>query len=117
MKDLIWVASSLKDIRAFPDDVKAEFGYALYQIQLGKVPVNAKVLKGFKPAVFELVSNYKTDTYRVCNTIKLKEFIYVLHCFQKKSHKGKKTPSVDLNLIKERLKVAKEINLSEEVLV
>lgn len=32
--------------------------------------------------------------------------IYVLHCFQKKSKQGIKTPKQDIDLIRERLKAA-----------
>lgn len=78
--------------------------------------MNAKVLKGFKPAVVELINNYDKDTYRVCYTVKLEGAIYVLHCFQKKSKKGVKTPKVDVNLIKERLRMAVEVDLTEREL-
>jgi phage-related protein len=36
-------------------------------------------------------------------TTRLKGFIYVLHCFQKKSKAGIKTPKRDLELIRRRL--------------
>jgi phage-related protein len=32
--------------------------------------------------------------------------LYVLHCFQKKSHKGIETPKQDMDLIRDRLKLA-----------
>lgn len=34
--------------------------------------------------------------------------VYVLHCFQKKSKHGIKTPQPDIDLIKRRLRVAEE---------
>jgi phage-related protein len=36
-------------------------------------------------------------------TTRFKGFIYVLHCFQKKSKTGIKTPKRDLGLIRRRL--------------
>jgi phage-related protein len=36
------------------------------------------------------------------------DFIYVLHCFQKKSKSGIKTPQQDIELIRRRLKAAEE---------
>jgi hypothetical protein len=36
----------------------------------------------------------------------LTEFVYVLHCFQKKSQRGAKTPPGDIALIKSRLRMA-----------
>jgi phage-related protein len=36
----------------------------------------------------------------------LADWIYVLHCFQKKSKKGIETPKADIELITSRLKLA-----------
>jgi len=41
-------------------------------------------------------------------TIKFERAIYVLHTFQKKSPKGRKTPQSDVELISRRLKMARE---------
>lgn len=41
-------------------------------------------------------------------TVKLSEFVYVLHAFQKKSKKGIATPRPDVDLIKKRLSIAEE---------
>ncbi|MBI1869246.1 MAG: hypothetical protein HYS06_13295 [Methylocystis sp.] len=46
-KPLIWVGSSLKDVRKFPDEATSHLGYALYVAQQGGRHRNAKVLKGF----------------------------------------------------------------------
>src|SRR5450755_1321620 len=51
----------------------------------------------------EIVSDCRGDTYRGVYTTRLKGFIYVLHCFQKKSKTGIKTPKRDLALIRTRL--------------
>ncbi len=51
----------------------------------------------------EIVSDYRGDTYRGIYTTRLKGFIYVLHCFQKKSKGGIKTPKRDMELIRSRL--------------
>ncbi len=46
------------------------------------------------------------DTFRAVYTVKFATAIYVLHAFQKKSKSGIKTPVVDLDLIRQRLKAA-----------
>jgi len=51
----------------------------------------------------EIVSDYRGDTYRGVYTTRLKGFIYVLHCFQKKSKAGIKTPKRHLELMRKRL--------------
>ena len=59
IKLLVWVASSLKDLREFPEPVKDEMGFALYEAQCGSKPLDAKPLKGFGGAnVLEIVSDY-----------------------------------------------------------
>ncbi len=109
MKGLIWVGDTLKVIKSFPDEVKDEFGYALHIVQEGGIPRNTKILKGIKPYVVEIVSNYNNETYRTVYTTKLEEEVYVLHCFQKKSKSGIKTPQKEIDLIIQRLNQAKEI--------
>jgi hypothetical protein len=41
MKPLHWIGSSLADLRAMPDAVREEAGYAIYLAQLGDKAVNA----------------------------------------------------------------------------
>lgn len=112
MKDLIWVGSALKDLKLFPSEVRDEVGFTLHQVQEGKTPRNVKPLKGLTPGVIEIVSNFDTDTYRTVYAIKLDDSIYVLHSFQKKSKSGIKTPKKELDLIEQRLKMAKLISES-----
>jgi phage-related protein len=52
--------------------------------------------------------DYDGDTFRGVYTTKFKDTVYVLHCFQKKSKQGSKTPRVELGLIAKRLKDAEE---------
>jgi len=56
--------------------------------------------------VLEIVEDHDGDTYRAVYTLKLDDFVYVLHAFQKKSTKGVATSKRDLDLIRDRLKQA-----------
>ncbi|HVE44896.1 MAG TPA: type II toxin-antitoxin system RelE/ParE family toxin [Gammaproteobacteria bacterium] len=114
MKEVIWVGSSLEDLIAFPEEVKDEIGYALYEAQLGQKSVQAKPLTGIGSGVMEVVSDFDRSTYRAVYVVKIGEVIYVLHCFQKKSKQGIATPKREIDLIKQRLKEAKQIDKSEE---
>jgi phage-related protein len=108
-KPVVWIGSSLKDLKAFPDEVKDEVGFALFEAQCGRQPSSAKPLKGFHGAsVLEIKDDFQTDTYRLVYTVKFEGVIYVLHAFQKKSKRGIATSQADIDLIKERLKVAKK---------
>ncbi len=107
VKPLEWIASAKKDLRSMPPNVVDTFGYALYLAQNGGKHVQAKPLKGFGSAgVLEVVEDDDGNTYRAVYTVRFSNAIYVLHCFQKKSHKGIATSKKDLDLVHDRLKQA-----------
>ena len=107
MKRLSFVGSSRKDIKEFPDEVKQDIGYAFFEAQRGKKPPNAKPLKGFGGAgVLEIIEDFSGNTYRAVYTVKFEHAVYVLHCFQKKSKHGIKTPQQHIDLVRQRLKAA-----------
>jgi len=109
LKPVVWMGSSRKDLKSFPDDVKRAIGFALRQAQLGGKALSAKPLSGFGSAgVLEIVENHFSDTYRLVYTVTLGDCVYVLHAFQKKSKRGSSTPRVDVALIRGRLKTAQE---------
>jgi phage-related protein len=110
MKKLVWVGSSLDDLKAFPKPVQQEVGGRLQEVQSGQTPAGSKLLKGNKKlaGVREIVSNYNSDTYRSIYTVKLGDSIYVLDSFKKKSKRGMATPQQDIDRIINRLQQAKE---------
>lgn len=113
-KPLEWIASSLKDMKAMPEDVRQAFGFALYLAQCGGKHPDAKPLKGFTGAgVLEIVEDYSSDTYRAVYTVRFSDAVYVLHVFQKKSKKGVTTPQEEINKIKARLTMAEELHRSK----
>ncbi len=87
-KPLEWVGSSKRDLMGFPEDVKDEAGHALGLAQNCQKYIDAKRMQGIGRGVFEIVSNYDGDTFRVVYTIELKSVVYALHAFQKKSKRG-----------------------------
>src|SRR3982750_1461349 len=92
-KPVFWVASSRKDLRKFPKEVRQTVGQALFDAQTGSKHPDAKPLKGFGGAgVLEIVEDDKGNTYRAVYTVKFAGVVYVLHAFQKKSKRGGKTP-------------------------
>jgi phage-related protein len=107
-KPLHWVSSSKRDFLAFPVPVQGDMGYALGVAQLGGKHPNAKPWKGEGAGVFEVVENFDGDTYRTAYTVRFEGAVYVLHAFQKKSPSGIRTASLDVELIRERLKRARE---------
>lgn len=108
LRPLVWMGNSRKNIREFPEQVRASIGYALQLVQAGETPLDAKIFKGVGRGVYEIVKRYDTDTYRVVYAVKIGEKVYVLHAFQKKSKQRIKTPQADIDLIKQRYKDALE---------
>ncbi len=89
--------------------MRSAFGFALYLAQQGKKHQNAKPLKGFSGAgVLEVVEDCLGDTFRAVYTVKIAEVIYVLYCFQKKSKRGIETPKQEIDLVRDRLKMAQD---------
>ena len=85
------------------------FGHAIDLAQAGGKHRDAKALSGFGSAgVLEVVEDFRSDTYRAVYTVKFAGWVYVLHCFQKKSKSGIKTPKEDMDMINARLKAAKQ---------
>src|SRR5580692_6943661 len=104
-KPAVWIGSSRKDLREFPDAVQDHMGYALYVGQQGGKHRDAKVLTGFGGAgVVEIIKDHRGDTFRAVYTVRFEGAVYVLHAFQKKSKTGIKTPKADQELIASRLK-------------
>jgi phage-related protein len=107
-KPLDWIGSSKRDFLRFPEPVKDEIGNALGIAQFGGKHPAAKPWKGRGPGVLEVVEDHDGDTYRAVYTVRFREVVYVLHAFQKKSPKGIKTAQSDVDLVEQRLKVARQ---------
>jgi phage-related protein len=113
MKKVIFVGSSLKDLKEFPEDARSEAGHALYLAQRGERAINAIPMTGFGSSmVLEVVIPEDGDAYRAIYTVKFDTAVYVLHAFQKKSKAGAKTPAHDIHLIWSRLKDAQRRHIA-----
>jgi phage-related protein len=109
-RQLVFVGSSIDDLRSFPEDVKDVVGYALWLAQDGQKHPDAKPLKGFGGAgVLEIADAYRGDAYRVIYTTTFADVVCVLHAF-KKSTSGITTPKQQIDVIKRRLRIAAEIH-------
>ncbi|MFA5844016.1 MAG: type II toxin-antitoxin system RelE/ParE family toxin [Coriobacteriia bacterium] len=113
LKNVIWVASSLDDLRGFPEPVKQSIGFAIFQAQCGGKHPQTKPLKGFRGGgVLEAVEDFDGDTFRTVYTVRFADALYVLHAFQKKSKKGVATPKHEIDVVKSRLKMAEQLHES-----
>jgi phage-related protein len=104
-----FVASAKRDLSVMPQPVKAVFGFAIFQAELGGKHADAKPLKGFGGAgVLEVIEDHDGDTFRAVYTVKFRGVVYVLDAFQKKAKKGIATPKHDIDRVKSRLKIAEQ---------
>lgn len=108
-KRVAWLGTTAAQIAAFPIEARLKLGTALRIAQEGGQHTTAKPMKGPLREVVEVVAPCDDRTYRLMYVARLGEVIYVLHAFQKKAHRGVATPQRELDLIAERLRIAKAI--------
>jgi phage-related protein len=108
-RKLIWLVDSLDRLAGFPPVVRRNLGFALYQAQIGQQHESAKILRGFTETVWQVRADGPGGTYRAVYVTQLGDAIYVLHAFQKKAKSGIATPQRDLDLIRQRLRLARKL--------
>ena len=108
-RKVIWLVDSLDRLAGFPAAVQKQLGFALYQAQIGQQHERAKILRGFAEAVWQVRADDPSGTYRAVYAAQLGDAIYVLHAFQKKSTSGIATPRRELDLIWQRLRLARKL--------
>ncbi|QTR49519.1 type II toxin-antitoxin system RelE/ParE family toxin [Candidatus Thiothrix anitrata] len=101
MKELVWMGSSYRDLREFPEDAMQDAGYQLHRLQSGKLPMDWKPMAGIGQGVHEVRIHEESGAFRVIYVAKFTDAVYVLHAFQKKTQK---TAQHDINLARERFK-------------
>lgn len=77
--------NSLDDLRAFPDTAKREAGHQIDLIQNGFDPDDWKPMGTVGVGVKEIRIRDESGAFRVIYVAKFSEYVYVLHCFQKKT--------------------------------
>jgi phage-related protein len=98
MKSLNFVGSSLDDLRNFPDEARRAAGFELRAVQNGLDPSDWKPIQVIGPGVREIRIHIFGE-WRVIYVAKLREAVYVLHAFQKKTQK---TSRHDIDLARRR---------------
>lgn len=91
-------------LQSFPEHVRQNFGFELWQLQQGERPGNYRALPSVGTGVFELRDQDERAWYRVVYLSRIDDVIYVLHCFEKKS---REMPRRDFEKAKLRLKAVR----------
>ena len=63
LKEVVWMGDSKERLKEFPQAAQRHIGHALGYAQHGGKHHTAKPLKGFDSGVFEIVENYRSNTY------------------------------------------------------
>lgn len=108
-RPISWLKAALKDFESFPEGAQSILLVALTIAAEGGKTDIAKPMHGTGSGVFELALRFRGDAYRVVYAVQLREELWILHAFQKKSQRGIKTPEHEVELVRERLNRLKEI--------
>ena len=100
MKEVVFTGSSLNEIRAFPLDARQDAGFQIDKVQRGEVPNDWKPMNSIGKGIREIRIEEASGHYRVIYLANLEDAVYVLHAFQKKSRKTRKS---DIDLARKRL--------------
>ena len=98
MRRIIWMGQSIKEVRAYPEEVRQELGFNLDRLQRGLEPRDYKNMVGLGQGIKEM-RIHGVNEYRLVYIAKFEEAIYVLHSFIKKTEK---TAQKEIELIKVR---------------
>ena len=93
-RSLIWLGSSRRDVRSFPELARRLTGFQLRRVQQGSTPDDWKPMPTVGPGVREIRVHIE-GAHRVFYVATLAEAVYVLHAFEKKT---RKTSAHDLGL-------------------
>lgn len=82
---VVWEGDSREVLCRFPDAVRENLGFQLWQLQIGERPADYRPLPSVGSGVYELRDQDERAWYRVVYLSRIDDVIYVLHSFEKKS--------------------------------
>jgi len=104
IKEVKFHESSRKDLIGFPVEIRREAGLQIARVQHGMEPSKWKPMKTVGQGAKEIILTGDDGIYRVIYVAEYKGRVHVLHAFQKKSQKTRKS---DIDLAKRRYKAMK----------
>ncbi len=98
--------SAKDDLSAFPKAARNRAGHELFMVQVGREPDDWKPMASVGPGACEIRVRDPAGAFRVIYVATFKDAVYVLHAFQKKSHK---TSNSDVKLARRRYREARNL--------
>ena len=99
-KPLVWLGSSLSDLRGFPPDARRMAGFQLRRVQQGLQPNDWKPMGTVGSGVQEIRVQTKLE-HRMLYVATFAEGVYVIHAFEKRTRKA---PKRDLDVARDRFR-------------
>jgi len=104
-----WIKAALKEFETFPEGARSICLAALTIAAEGGKADIAKPIHDMGSGVLEIALAFRGGAFRVVYALQQGEEIWVVHAFQKKSTQGIKTPKREIELIRQRLRLLKEM--------
>ena len=101
MKQVVFMGDALAQIRSFPPGARQDAGFQIDKVQRDELPDEWKPMKTIGKGVREIRIKEASGQYRVIYLTRLKDSVYVLHAFQKKTRQTRKS---DIDLARKRLR-------------
>lgn len=98
-KKILWMGSSLKDLREMSDGLREDIGRNLALVQAGLSPDDFKPMTSVGSGVYEIRAKADDNIARCFYVTKIADVVAVLHCFVKKTQK---TSARDIEIGKKR---------------
>ena len=99
-----WEGDSREVLQSFPEGVRQNLGFQLWQLQQGERPSDYRPLPSIGAGAYELRDQDERAWYRLIYLSRIKETIFVLHCFEKKS---REMPRREFERARRRFKIVK----------
>jgi phage-related protein len=100
MRTVVFEGNTLETLRQLPDNARLRSGYEIDRAQRDKEPENWKPFPSVGQGVREIRVQVGKQ-YRIIYIAKFEDKVHVLHVFEKKSQKTRKS---DIEIAKNRLK-------------
>jgi phage-related protein len=108
VRSISWLKAARKEFERFPQEARSLMLVALTIAARGGKADTAKPFKGVEGGVFEIALKHRGDAFRAIYAVQIGDDVWVVDAFQKKSKSGIKTPQMDVDRIKERIRRLKE---------
>ena len=97
-----------KRVRGVPDPGAARHENRAHDCGARRQGRYRKALQGVEGGVFEIALKHRGNAYRVVYAVQLGPDVVVIDAFQKKSKRGIRTPQMDVDRVRQRVKRLKE---------